>query len=120
MLKDGLYEQVINKTLKKELETVSDFYIEREDIDQAEAPKILANYIAGVIEKGLRAISDVDKKLLLQKRIDLINNIILSLEKDTDDSDFAGMSVDERAEQLLAVLQKKDNVIQFNKNYKAT
>ena len=120
MLKDGLYEQVINKTLKKELETASDFYIEREDIDQAEAPKILANYIAGVIEKGLRGISDGDKKLLLQKRIDLINNIILSLEKDTDDSDFAGMSVDERAEQLLAVLQKKDNVIQFNKSYKAT
>ena len=120
MLKDGLYEQVINKTLKKELETATDFHIEREDIDQAEAPKILANYIAGIIEKGLNIIGDSDKKVLLQKRIDLINNIISVLEKDTEDSDFSGMSVDERAEQLLAVLQKKDNIIQFKKDYKVT
>ena len=51
MLHDGLYEQIINKGLETELSS-TDKLSTTAPIDSAEASKVLAKYIAEVIEKG--------------------------------------------------------------------
>ena len=52
MLYDGIYEQLISKGLERELEK-SDKYRLTEPIDKAEASKILAKYVATVVERGI-------------------------------------------------------------------
>ena len=53
MLQDGLYEQIINKEIDKELAGTSKL-CQTTPIDSEEAPKILAKYVAGVVEQGLK------------------------------------------------------------------
>ena len=57
MLHDGLYEQIINKGLETELYT-TDKLSTTVPIDSAEASKVLAKYIAEVVEKGLDNVAD--------------------------------------------------------------
>ena len=57
MLHDGLYEQIINKGLETEL-SVTDKLSTTAPIDSAEASKVLAKYIAEVVEKGLDNVAD--------------------------------------------------------------
>ena len=57
MLHDGLYEQIINKGLETEL-SVTDKLTTTAPIDSAEASKVLAKYIAEVVEKGLDNVAD--------------------------------------------------------------
>ena len=57
MLKDGLYEQIINKGIDKELAGTNKLY-QTAPIDSAEAPKILAKYVAEVVEQGLKNLND--------------------------------------------------------------
>ena len=52
MLPNGLYEQVINKSLDAEL-AGTDKVVETASIDGAEAAKVLARYVAEVVERGL-------------------------------------------------------------------
>ncbi len=49
MLHDGLYEQVINKALDREL-AVTDKLAQTSPIDEGESSKVLAKYIAEIIE----------------------------------------------------------------------
>ena len=57
MLHDGLYEQVISKKLEEEL-SKTDKICQLENIDTAEASKVLSKYIAEVVQKGLDQVLD--------------------------------------------------------------
>lgn len=57
MLKDGIYEQVINKELNSYLDTTEKVK-QVSTIDNAEASKILSKYITDIVEKGLDNILD--------------------------------------------------------------
>ena len=57
MLHEGLYEQIINKGLEAELSR-SELLSQTAPIDEAEAAKVLARYIAQVAEKGLLQMQD--------------------------------------------------------------
>ena len=57
MLKDGLYEQVINKGLDSKLVN-TDKLSQTTPIDTAEASKVLAKYVAEVVERGLENLKD--------------------------------------------------------------
>ena len=50
MLPNGLYEQVINTALDQELAT-TDKLCQTAPIDSAEAAKVLAKYVAEVVEQ---------------------------------------------------------------------
>ena len=52
MLKQGLYEQVVNKEMKEELNGLSDAEKHIEKIDSAEASSILTQYLSEVVRKG--------------------------------------------------------------------
>lgn len=51
MLHNGLYEQIINKGLDSEL-SAADKLSQTAPIDRAEASKVLAKYVADIVEKG--------------------------------------------------------------------
>ena len=106
MLKRGLYEQVISKSLDRELECSDDIVTSTGKLDGAEAPQILSHYISELVEKGLRQVSSDD----ISGQLSLANRIVSAIADVTGDSDFDGMSVAERAEQLLAVAEKKNSL----------
>ena len=74
MLKKGLYEQVINIQLSQELGQATDLIKSIEPIDKAEASKILAKYLATIIERGLENVTH--RKEDIGRQIDLANKII--------------------------------------------
>ena len=112
MLKNGLYEEVINKGLGEELDGSQDKLIKSALIDKAEAAKILSKYITQVVERGLDNI--VDNGGDIQSQIELANKIVSTIKTETRESDFDSLSVDKRAEQLLALFDKTNSIYGIN------
>ena len=117
MLHDGLYEQIINRGLDAEL-GVTDKLTSTAPIDSAEASKVLAKYIADVVEKGLDNV--VDNGGDINSQVTLANRIISTIISETKESSFDEMSVAERAEQLLALFDKKNNIFALNEKAEIT
>lgn len=113
MLKPGLYEQVINEQLDRELQDSENIVTSTGKLDNAEAPHILSNYIGELVEKGLRQVSGGD----IPAQLSLANRIVEAIAEVTGDDDFTGMSVAERAEQLLAVSEKKNTLAAVTGEY---
>ena len=108
MLHDGIYEQIINKELETEL-GLTDKLSTTAPIDSAEASKVLAKYIAEVVEKGLDNVADNGGDV--NSQVALANRIISTIINETKENDFSEMSVAERAEQLLALFDKKNSIL---------
>lgn len=108
MLKDGLYEQIINKGLETELST-TDKLSTTAPIDSAEASKVLAKYIAEVVEKGLDNVADNGGDV--NSQVALANRIISTIIDETKENELDEMTVAERAEQLLALFDKKNSIL---------
>ena len=106
MLSPGLYEQVINTALNRELSEILDARKSVAPIDRAEASKVLAQYLADVVQKGLENVADNGGDISTQ--IGLANQIVTLIQNTTQEADFASLSVDQRAEQLLALLREQD------------
>ena len=70
MLHDGLYEQIINKALDTEL-SATDKLNQTAPIDTAEASKVLAKYVAEVVERGLDNLRDNGGDLNAQVALEL-------------------------------------------------
>ena len=108
MLPNGLYEQVINKSLDAEL-TTTDKLVETAAIDGAEAAKVLAKYVAEVVERGLENVKDNGGDI--ETQIELVNRIVRDIAAGTNEGRFDGLSVAQRAEQLLALMERKNTVL---------
>ena len=106
MLQPGLYEQIINQQIECELSGIPAARQSVMPIDKAEASKILAQYLSDVVQKGLDNVLDQGGDLSGQ--IDLANQIVTLIQEKTKEADFAALSVDQRAEQLLALLREND------------
>lgn len=111
MPRNGLYEQVINKALEGELAT-TDKLVETAPIDGGESSKVLSKYIAEIIEKGLDNVRDSGGALADQ--VELVNKIVATIMTETKEAEFDSMAVAKRAEQLLALFDKKDNAFALN------
>ena len=74
MLKDGLYEQVINNKLDTELAECADKLSTTASIDKAEASKVLSKYLTAVVEKGLDNI--IDNGGDISSQVELVNKIV--------------------------------------------
>ena len=106
MLHPGLYEQIINNALTSELSGIPDARKSIAPIDKAEAAKVLAQYLADVVQKGMENVLDNGGDLSAQ--IGLANQIVTLIQNTTQEADFASLGVDQRAEQLLALLREQD------------
>ncbi|MBR0161989.1 MAG: NgoFVII family restriction endonuclease, partial [Oscillospiraceae bacterium] len=111
MLQTGLYEQVINTDLDHEL-TLTDKLSQTAPIDPAEAAKVLAKYVAEVVERGLENVKDNGGDLGSQ--VELVNRIVTAIMDQAGAAGLEGLSVAERAEQLLALLDRQNNVLAVN------
>ncbi len=107
MIPTGLYEQIISKALENELAN-SDKLSQVARIDEAEAAKILAKYVAEIVERGLENVKDNGGSLDAQ--VGLVNRIVSTIVRETNEAEFDGMSVAERAEQLLALFERRNTI----------
>ena len=106
MLHPGLYEQVINNALTSELSDIPDARKSIAPIDKAEAAKVLAQYLTDVVQKGMENVLDNGGDISAQ--IALANQIVTLIQNTTQEANFATLGVDQRAEQLLALLREQD------------
>ena len=106
MLHPGLYEQVITSALNSELSTIPEARKAIAPIDKAEASKVLAQYLADVVQKALDNVIDNGGDISAQ--IALTNQIVDLIQTTTEEADFASMGVAQRAEQLLSLLREND------------
>ena len=106
MLSPGLYEQIINQALNSELSEIPEACKSIAPIDRAEASKVLAQYLADVVQKGMENLLDNGGDISTQ--IGLANQIVTLIQNTTQEADFAALHVDQRAEQLLALLRQQD------------
>ena len=106
MLHPGLYEQVINQNLTSELAKVPEACKAVAPIDKAEASKVLAQYLTDVVQRALDNVLDNGGDISAQ--VQLTNQIVDLIQNTTKEADFAALGVDQRAEQLLALLGDAD------------
>lgn len=107
MAKLGLYEQVINNDLSVAIADKPDLQPFIRTIDRAEAPKILSSYLAGVLEKELSSdVLDED----INGQVKLVNAIIDVIGQATGEAKIGYLIKDERAEQLLALIDKRNTI----------
>ena len=116
MLYPGLYEQVINNALNRELAEIPEARKSTAPIDMAEAAKVLAQYLTDVVQKGLENVQDNGGGI--EAQIQLANQIVTTIQNTTQEADFAALGVDQRAEQLLALLQQNDPRLATGKSAK--
>ena len=89
MLYPGLYEQVINNALTGELAEIPEARKAVAPIDKAEASKVLAQYLADVVQKGLDNVLDNGGGISTQ--IELTNQIVALIQDTTKEADFAAL-----------------------------
>lgn len=116
MLHPGLYEQVINNTLNSELLEVPEVRKSTAPIDAAEVSKVLAQYLTDVVQKGLENVQDNGGGI--EAQIQLANEIVSTIQTTTHEPNFALLGVDQRAEQLLALLRDNDPRLAAGKSAK--
>ena len=112
MLKPGLYEQVINVALNNEIKHTKDIIAQTVTIDNAEASKVLSSYITEIIEKALSYIGDNGGDISSQ--ISLINKLVTEIKNITSNNEFEKLTIDERAEQLLALINTENSIYTVN------
>ena len=81
MLKKGIYEKIINQDIKSQIEETQrpNMVCLKQNIDWAESPQMLANYLANVIRQKLE---DIERKLVIVKLYELRqNNQIFNFDK---------------------------------------
>lgn len=112
-MKQGLYEQVINKEILEEINSLDkeNFIIDKEKIDKEEAKVILSQYIEKVIRKSLNYIRDKEKEdsEKLIKQIEACNDIIDMLSKVSDEDDIKKYEIDKNGEILNSLYEKINN-----------
>lgn len=100
MLHPGLYEQLINHALREELDTIPAERKSVSPVDPAEAAEVLSRYIAEAAKRALSGMAegwgDVADQVALANRL-------IGLLPETD-----GQGIDDRAEQLMALLAEQD------------
>lgn len=113
ILKEDLYEQVINKEILQQLNNLEQekFIIDKDKIDKEEAKAILSQYISQVIRKSLNYIRDKEKEdsEKLIKQIEACNDIINILSKVSNEEDIKKYEIDKNGEILTSLYSKVNN-----------
>ena len=100
MLHSGLYEQLINRALRQELDAIPAERKAIASVDPAEAAEVLSRYIAEATKRALSGMAEGRGDVADQ--VALVNQLVGML------PETEGQSIDDRAEQLLALLAEQD------------
>ncbi len=112
MLHSGLYEQLINTAIGRELDADTNRLYFVESVDRAEAAKILSRYISEVIEKVFDNLKDHGGNVI--DLIELANKMMNALAKEIDEQFLNALSIDKRAQLLVGLFDKKNSMFAFN------
>lgn len=107
MVKLGIYEKVISNDLAEAIAEASDLQPFTRAIAEAESPKVLSNYLASVVEKSLSSDSLEGD---LEKQVQLVNAVIGTIMEAAGEIDVEDPSIEKKAEQLLALVDKKNPI----------
>jgi hypothetical protein len=114
MLKEGIYEEIINCKIKKELASfdLDGYKIGKEPIDVEEVRKILVSYISFVTRKALKYVRDnkSDDQEALLGQIRTCNEIISVLSKRLDQEEFESLKIVEEAEVLTSIYSRFNSI----------
>lgn len=83
-LSSGIYEQIVNKELRAELDKIKDDFKYLNNIDKAEISSRLSEYISKITKKLLETIKGKDEKEKQGKQVEFANKIIKFICKDDD------------------------------------
>ncbi|QSO49291.1 DEAD/DEAH box helicase family protein [Alicyclobacillus mengziensis] len=110
MIRPGLYEQIINRLIQRDLAELDEmeFYVERGPIDDAESTILLAQYMEQVLRVALDTTRGEDS---LRKRVELCNQLIQMLAEKTADPYVNNLLIRSDAELLLALLKKQNSAM---------
>ncbi|MEQ8169826.1 MAG: restriction endonuclease PLD domain-containing protein [Candidatus Eremiobacterota bacterium] len=102
LLKEGLYEQLINKCFAKEIEKidVERFEARKEKVDVAESDLILSKYLQEVIQKSLKFFNSKEK---FYNQVDLCNELIQFIISKTGFTDLYDYIIPPDIELLFAI-----------------
>ncbi|MDW7675492.1 MAG: DUF3427 domain-containing protein [Bacillota bacterium] len=119
MLKEGLYEEIINLKLKKELANlnIDDYEIGKESVNVEEARKMLSSYVSVVTRKALKYIRDSreDDNHALLGQIRTCNDIITVLSQKLGEEEFDSLKIAEEAEVLTSIYSRFNSIRSINK-----
>ena len=119
MLKQGIYEQIINQKLKNELGTFDTTYeIGTEPIDVEEAQKMLSSYISQVTRRALKFVreNESDDKTALFKQIKTCNSIIAILSQELVEHEFRSLQIAEEGQVLTHIYSKMNSIKSITKD----
>ena len=104
MLKKGIYENIINQEIEREIQEAESKHLVclREQIDEAESSKILADYLAKAIRQKLEDTEDLHDKMTL------VNQIL------TEYGLLEEMQIADTSNLLMEVMTQHKNVLQKN------
>ena len=107
MLKPGIYEQIINRILRNELNSLKDMELESEKVEKEDASYILSKYAGNIIQNALLQMRDT--KNYSSNQVKLINEIIRSVSTDVPNISPEKLTLEEPLEKLLALTTKKEH-----------
>jgi HKD family nuclease len=119
MLKQGIYEEIINQKLKDKLTAldINTYHIGKERIDVEEARKLLSSYISVVTRKALKFVRDneSDDRQALINQIRTCNEIISILSERLDEEEFRQLRIEEEGEVLTSIYSRINSVQSIKK-----
>jgi len=109
MLKSGIYEQVINELIRQEHNLDRTRLWKTTPIEEDISSDMLTQYVSELVRKCLQRVPD--SKDRITKQIQLTNQILALLEKETSDPHLDGTQIDpNQPEQLLAILDRREAI----------
>jgi len=117
-MKEGIYEQVINEELQKNLDN-SIYFIDKKKMTSDNAKNLLTDYLKEITKKALDHIeeldSDIDENEYLLKEISICNDILELLREKLSFDEYKDLNISDSAE-VLQYAYKKMNNSSFNGN----
>lgn len=105
MLKPGIYEQLINELLRRQLDSSRSKEISK--IEKEEVANILSRYVREFLESTLSSIKN--KKEGITGQIQVINKIVKLIEREFPGSHLDGYTIDEPLEKLLSIVDSSSS-----------
>ena len=117
MLKEGLYEQVINAEIADELNICEQegYVFSTGEISSPESSRILADYISNIIGQQLHVVLD-RKREDVSAQVELVNKLIATIKSQTEEDSLEGKELDINPQQLFSFLNKQNTIFALNKS----
>ena len=119
MLKQGIYEQVINTEIADELAVCEQegYLSDRAEIISPESSRILADYVSDIIKQQLSVVLE-ERRDDISGQVELVNRLIETIKAQTNENDLGGKLLELNPQQLLSLLNTKNNVASISGNAK--